>query len=54
MYTGKEHSVLLCALTVTEVHNLKAAVAKEDAKAVVIVSPAQEILGGGFAPLTEK
>lgn len=54
MYTGKEHAVLMCALTVTEVHNLKSAVAKEDAKAVVIVSPAQEILGGGFAPLTEK
>jgi uncharacterized membrane protein len=54
MYTGKDHSVLMCALTVTEVHNLKSAVAKEDDKAVVIVTPAQEILGGGFAPLTEK
>jgi uncharacterized membrane protein len=54
MYTGQERSVLMCALTVTEAHNLKSAVAKEDPKAVVIVSPAQEILGGGFAPLTEK
>src|SRR5688572_26116955 len=54
MYTGKEKSILLCALTVTEVPNLKSVVAKEDPKAVVIVSPAQEILGGGFAPLTEK
>ncbi len=54
MYTGKERSILMCALTVTEAHNLKSAVAKEDPKAVVIVSPAQEILGGGFAPLTEK
>jgi uncharacterized membrane protein len=54
MYTGKEHSILMCALTVTEVHNLKTAVAKEDPKAVVIVSPAQEILGGGFAPLEEE
>jgi hypothetical protein len=54
MYTGKEHTVLMCALTVTEAHNLKSAVAKEDPKAVVIVSPAQEILGGGFAPLEEK
>lgn len=53
MYTGNERAVLMCALTVTEVHNLKSAVAKEDPKAVVIVSPAQEILGGGFAPLTE-
>nr|MBP6180267.1 YitT family protein [Anaerolineales bacterium] len=54
MYTGKDRSILMCALTITEVHNLKAAVAKEDPKAVVIVSPAQEILGGGFAPLEEK
>jgi uncharacterized membrane protein len=54
MYTGKERSILMCALTVTEVHNLKSAVAKDDPKAVVIVSPAQEVLGGGFAPLEEQ
>jgi hypothetical protein len=54
MYTGKDRSILMCALTVTEVHNLKTAVAKEDPKAVVIVSPAQEVFGGGFAPLEEK
>ena len=54
MYTGKDRSILMCALTITEVHNLKSIVAKEDPKAVVIVSPAQEILGGGFAPLEEK
>ena len=54
MYTGQERSVLICALTVTEVHNLKTAVAKEDPQAFVIVSPAQEILGRGFNPLEEK
>ncbi|HRQ23771.1 MAG TPA: DUF2270 domain-containing protein [Anaerolineales bacterium] len=54
MYTGSERTILMCALTVTEVHNLKSVVAREDLKAVVIVSPAQEILGGGFAPLEEK
>ncbi|HEX9839095.1 MAG TPA: DUF2270 domain-containing protein [Anaerolineales bacterium] len=53
MYTGKAHSVLLCALTVTEVHNLKSAVAKEDPTAFVVVSAAQEILGRGFNPLAE-
>jgi uncharacterized membrane protein len=53
MYTGQDRSVLLCALTVTEVHNLKSAVAKEDPQAFVIVSPAQEILGRGFNPLEE-
>lgn len=54
MYTGSERSILMCALTVTEAHNLKAAVAKEDPQAFVIVSPAQEILGRGFNPLEEK
>ncbi|MBK7318769.1 DUF2270 domain-containing protein [Candidatus Villigracilis affinis] len=54
MYTGRDRSILMCALTITEVHNLKSAVAKEDPQAVVIVSPAQEVFGGGFAPLEEK
>ncbi|MEW5938541.1 MAG: DUF2270 domain-containing protein [Chloroflexota bacterium] len=54
MYTGQKKSILMCALTITEVHNLKSAVAKEDPAAFVIVSPAQEVLGRGFAPLTEK
>ncbi len=54
MYTGNDRAVLMCALTVTEVHNLKAAVAKEDPQAFVIVSPAQEVLGRGFNPLTES
>ena len=54
MYTGQDKSILMCALTVTEVHNLKAAVAKEDPNAFVIVSPAQEVLGRGFAPLEQK
>ncbi len=54
MYTGKDHSVLMCAVTVTEVHNLKAAVAREDPQAFVIVSPAQEVLGRGFNPLADQ
>lgn len=54
MYTGKDRSILLCALTVTEIHNLKAAVAKEDKQAFVIVSPAQEVLGRGFNPLEDQ
>lgn len=54
MYKGAEHSILICAVTLTEVHNLKAAVAKEDSQAFVIVSPAQEILGRGFNPLEEQ
>lgn len=54
MYTGQDRSVLICALTVTEVHNLKAAVNKEDPTAFVVVSAAQEILGRGFNPLAEE
>lgn len=54
MYTGQDRSVLICALTVTEVHNLKHAVAKEDPTAFVVVAGAQEILGRGFNPLTES
>ncbi len=54
MYTGGEKTILICALTITEVHNLKTAVAKEDPQAFVIVSPAQEVLGRGFNPLEEK
>jgi uncharacterized membrane protein len=53
MYTGQDRSVLICALTVTEVHNLKNAVVKEDPNAFVVVSSAQEILGRGFNPLAE-
>lgn len=53
MYTGQERSVLICALTVTEVHNLKAAVNKEDPSAFVVVSAAQEILGRGFNLLAD-
>ena len=54
MYTGAGRSVLMCAITVTEIHNLKAAVAKEDPQAFVVVSPALEVLGRGFNPLEEE
>jgi uncharacterized membrane protein len=54
MYTGSERTILMCALTVTEAHNLKTAVAREDPQAFVIVSPAQEILGRGFNPLEDE
>jgi len=54
MYTGKTHSVLMCALTVTEVNYLKSLVRQSDKNAFVIVTPAQEILGRGFSPLEEE
>lgn len=54
MFTGKGHSVLMIALTVTEVPHLKSLVSQTDPQAFVIVSPAREILGRGFLPLKKK
>lgn len=55
MYTGATHSILLCALTITEVNHLKKVVSDVDPRSFVIVTPAQEVLGRGFMPLsTEK
>lgn len=54
MYTGATHSVLICALTITEVNQLKKLVSEVDPNAFVIVTPAQEVLGRGFVPLTQK
>jgi uncharacterized membrane protein len=51
MYTHESHAILMCALTVTEVAQLKTLVSAADPNAFVIVSPAQEILGRGFTPL---
>ncbi len=53
MYSGQERDVLMVALTVTEINQLKAIVAAVDTKAFVIVSPAQEVHGRGFQPLQE-
>jgi uncharacterized membrane protein len=54
MYTHQARSVLMCALTVTEVAHLKSLVHAEDPGAFVTISPAQEILGKGFVPLHES
>jgi uncharacterized membrane protein/uncharacterized protein YaaQ len=53
MYTRQQHTILMCALTVTEVAQLKDLVARADPKAFIMISPAQEVLGRGFAPLQE-
>jgi uncharacterized membrane protein len=54
VYTGKEHSVLMVALTVTEVAHLKSLIARADPGAFVVVSPAQNIFGKGFMPLEKE
>jgi uncharacterized membrane-anchored protein YitT (DUF2179 family) len=51
MYTERPHAVLMCVLTVTEVAQLKALVKKIDQQAFVVISPAQEVMGRGFATL---
>jgi hypothetical protein len=51
MYTGRERGVLLTDLTVTEVKLFQAIVKEADPSAFVIVMPAQEVMGSGFAPL---
>lgn len=51
MYARQERDVLMIAVTVTEMQQLKAMVKAEDANAFIIVAPAQEILGRGFQPL---
>jgi len=52
MYTQQDRDVLMVAVTVTEMNQLKAIVNAEDPNAFVIVSPAREVLGRGFQPLT--
>jgi uncharacterized membrane protein len=51
MYSQQEREVLMVAITLTEMPQLKALVSAEDPNAFVIVSPAREVLGRGFQPL---
>lgn len=54
MYTGEDRAILMCALTVTEINNLKTVVAKIDPTAFVATSNAYEVLGRGFQPLADQ
>jgi uncharacterized membrane protein len=51
MYTQQDRDVLMVAVTVTEMSQLKALVTAVDPNAFVIVSPVSEVLGRGFQPL---
>jgi hypothetical protein len=51
MYTQQERDVLMVAVTVTEMAQLKSLVKLHDPNAFVIVAPAQEVLGRGFKSL---
>jgi uncharacterized membrane protein len=53
-FTGRERHILVIALTVTEVSQLKSLVLQADSDAFVIVSPAQSVFGKGFQSLNEE
>ena len=53
MYTSSARQVLLCALTETEIDDLKRAVRAVDPQGFVIVMPASEIAGRGFQAFEE-
>jgi uncharacterized membrane protein len=54
MYSGEERTVLMIALTVTEVARLKTIVRDLDPEAFVIVSPAEDVFGEGFEPIGKQ
>jgi uncharacterized membrane protein len=51
MFLKQERDVLLVALTVTEIEQLKALVREEDPHAFITIIPAKEVVGQGFVPL---
>ena len=53
-FTGQEHAVLMCAITVTEIPHLKVLVSEADKNAFVVVVPAQGVFGKGFMPLEKE
>lgn len=53
MYTQTARQILLCALTETEIDDLKRAVHAVDPGGFVVVLPASEIAGRGFQPFEE-
>ena len=53
-YSRKKHAVLMVALTITEVPQLKALVTDVAPNSFVVVVPAQSVFGTGFMPLEEK
>ena len=54
MFMKQEREVLLIALTVTEIEQLKHIVREEDPHAFITIIPANEIVGQGFMPLEEE
>jgi len=53
MYTQSARQVLICALTETEIDDIKRAVNAVDPQGFVVMLPASEISGRGFSPLDD-
>lgn len=53
-FTGKERTIMMVALTVTEVAQLKGLVARADPAAFVIVTPVHRVFGKGFGTLENE
>jgi len=54
LYTNLPHTILMVAVTVTEIAELKTIVQNTDPNAFVIVNPASDIFGKGFQELKEE
>ncbi|RME47294.1 MAG: DUF2270 domain-containing protein [Chloroflexi bacterium] len=54
MYTGKQHTVLLCAVAPTQVAQLKNIVRETDSDAFVIITSAYDVMGRGFTPIKKE
>lgn len=54
MYTNQPHTILMVAVTTTEVAELKTIVQTTDPTAFVIVNPARDIFGKGFQQLKDE
>lgn len=51
MYTGQEHGILMCVVEARQKSLLKRIVYKADPKAFFILTPVEDVRGGGFRPL---
>jgi uncharacterized membrane protein len=51
MYTGEEHGVMMCVVNAKQKKRVRDIVHKEDAKAFVIMTVAEDVRGFGFRPL---
>lgn len=54
MYTGKSHTVLLCAVAPTQIPQLKSIVRECDPDAFMIITSAQDVLGRGFKSIKKE